>query len=397
MKRRPKIVVASSGLGHVARGVESWADDLAAALAARDADVELCKGGGKAVRPYERVLPCWQREARPTRRLLRLLPRRVSWRLGLESPYGVEQVTFGLALIRHLQRHRVDLLHVQDPTVAIMAERARRLGMLRTRTILAHGTEESADFQRRITFLQHLAPWHLNEARAAGIARPHWAAIPNFIDTERFTPDSDAGMRIGLGLPAHASVILCVAAIKRHHKRIDHLLSEFATLRRERPDLPAWLVIAGGWEPETDHLVEEGNRLLGDRVRFLVRFPRNRMQDLYRAADLFVLTSLKEMMPVALLEASASGLPCLVHRHPVLQWMIGPGGEAIDMEAAGTLAAAFNRWLSDKATLRNAGAAAREPCVRMFGQRPVLDQILTYYEQVLNAALPDLRRERAHA
>ena len=386
MTRPLRIAVASSGLGHVARGVEAWADDLAAALAARGQAVTLYKGGGRAVRPYERVLPCWQREAVPTGRLLRVLPRRLTWRLGLGSPYGVEQVTFGLALVRRLRRAPADVLHVQDPVVAIMAQRARRLGLIRTRTILAHGTEEPLAFQRKITFLQHLAPWHLEEAKRAGVARRHWVAIPNFIDTARFAPGRAGEVRSALGLPADARIVLSVAAIKRDHKRIDHLIAGFERLRSERPELPAYLVVAGGWEPDTDKLVAEGQRRLGDRVRFLVRYPRDRMPDLYRAADLFALASLKEMMPVAVLEATASGLPCLVHQHPVLEWMVGPGGKAIDMAAPGELAATLGRWLSDPDRCAEAGSRAREHCVRHFSLDVVVDQILDYYRRVAAAA-----------
>ena len=147
--------------------------------------------------------------------------------------------------------------------------------------------------------------------------------------------------------------------------------------------MPVWLVVAGGWEQETDDLVAEGEQLLGDRVRFLVRFPRERMPELYRAADLFVLGSLKEMMPIALLEATASGLPCLVHRHPVLEWMIGPGGEAIDMTASGALAAVMEKLLSDLPRRQRLGEAARRHCIEHFGRDRVVDQILAYYEFVM--------------
>src|SRR5262249_6637429 len=145
--------------------------------------------------------------------------------------------------------------------------------------------------------------------------------------------------------PGDALVVLVAAAIKRHHKRIDYLLDEFARLRQLAPGLPAWLVVAGGHEADTDDLVREGQSRLGDRVRFLLRFPRPRMPDLYRAADVFALCSLKEMMPIALLEAEASGLPCVVHHHPVMTWMVGPGGQAIDMAPPGALADALRALL----------------------------------------------------
>ena len=69
--RQARIVVASSGLGHVARGIEAWAADLGGALYRRGLDVTLCKGGGQAVAPHERVIPCWKRDSVAAKRLAR--------------------------------------------------------------------------------------------------------------------------------------------------------------------------------------------------------------------------------------------------------------------------------------------------------------------------------------
>jgi 1,2-diacylglycerol 3-alpha-glucosyltransferase len=235
-----KIVIASSGLGHVARGIEAWASDLSRALLDRGLDVTLCKGGGTAQAGHERVLDCWHRDSQRTLRLLRWLPRRGSWRIGLGSPYGVEQTTFALRLVDYLRREQADLLHVQDPQVALIVQRAHRLGLVPTRTILAHGTEEPPAFLRKITYLQHLAPWHLQAARHDGAWRPTWTAIPNFIDTHLFRPGRADELRAELQIPADALVLLSVAALKRTHKRIDYLLNEFASLRRCSPELPVW-------------------------------------------------------------------------------------------------------------------------------------------------------------
>jgi glycosyltransferase involved in cell wall biosynthesis len=379
---RLKIAVASSGLGHVARGIEAWADDLATALAARGEDVVLYKGAGSATRPFEKVIPCWTREDPTTRRWQRLLPRHVCWRLGLGSCYGLEQTTFALRLLRILREERVDLLHVQDPQVALITQRAWRLGFIGTRTILAHGTEEPLAFQRKIAYLQHLAPWHLEEARRAGVWKPTWTAIPNFIDTHRFAPGRSDHVRAELGIPPDGLVVFCAAAIKRGHKRVDYLVREVAELRKNRPEVPVWLVVAGGWENDTDELIAEGQRLLGDRVRFLVRFPRARMPDLYRVADVFVLCSLFEMMPIALIEATASGLPCVINQHPILQWMTGEGGISIDMAVAGELAATLNNLLTLPNRRAALGRAAREHCLANFSRDAVVDNILAYYQQV---------------
>jgi glycosyltransferase involved in cell wall biosynthesis len=387
-----RIVVASSGLGHVVRGIEAWASDLAGALAGRGLEVALCKGGGSPERPFEVVLPCWQRDTAGTKRLLRLLPRRLTWRVGLGSPYDVEQITFTSHLLRFLRRERADVLHVQDPLVAILAQRARRAGLIRARTILAHGTEESPAFLRKFDFVQHLAPWHLEQTLRAGVQKPAWTAIPNFIDAQLFAPDRADDLRAELGIPLDAIVVLCAAAIKRHHKRVDYVVREFAWLRSEQSDLPAWLIVAGGREKETDEVIALGRELLGKHVRFLVRFPRSRMPELYRAADIFCLGSLLEMMPIALLEATASGLPCLVNRHPVMEWMVGPGGAAIDMAVDGSLADALGQLVHSPSQRERLGALARAHCVRHFARDAVVDQILAYYEHA--AGRPAAARER---
>ncbi len=187
-----------------------------------------------------------------------------------------------------------------------------------------------------------------------------------------------------LNIPQDGLVVLATAAIKRHHKRVDYLAREFCTLLDRHHDLPAWLVVAGGWEPQTEEVIAEAKHLLGDRVRFLVRFPRPRMAELYRAADVFTLGSLKEMMPISLLEASASGLPCVVNQHPVMQWMIGPGGDAADLSCEGLWADTLAPLLQDRQRRQKLGRLARAHCLQNFSRDRVVDRIIDYYDFVLN-------------
>jgi glycosyltransferase involved in cell wall biosynthesis len=345
--------------------------------------VILCKGAGRAEAAHERVVPCWSRESRRTHGLLASIPRFLGWRLGLGSAYDIEQVTFALNLVPLLRREHIDIVHVQDPQVAILLQRARRCGVLRARTILAHGTEEPVSFLQKIEYLQHLAPWHLDEALRQGAWRDTWTVIPNFVDTNRFRPGRCDALRAELRIPTEAIVVLSVSAIKRHHKRLDHLVNETARVRARSPALPIWLVVAGGWEQDTSALVDEAARSLGDRARFLVRFPRERMPDLYRAADAFVLASLKEMMPIALLEAAASGLPCLVHAHPVMQWMVGPSEEAVNMAAVDALAARLESLCHTAGKRQASGRQARIHCEALFARDRVVDQILRYYGSIM--------------
>lgn len=377
-----RIAIVSSGLGHVARGIETWAADTARALREMGEEVTLFKGSGKSETAYERVCSGLPRGSRFNALLNRLLPGPF-WRVGLGNPYDIEQTSFALGLIPRIRR-RYDIVHTQDPLVALILQRARHAGLVRAPAILGHGTEEPFEFLSKIEFVQHLAPHHLEEARAAGYTREGWTAIGNFVDCDIFRPRDRSEARRRFDIPEDAFVVLSVAAIKRHHKRIDHLIEETAKFR-EQADPRAVLLVAGASTGDTDSLRDLAAGRLGKAFRFLTNRPRSDMPAIYNTADVFVLCSLKEMMPIALIEATASGLPCLVSTHPVVRWMAGDGGEGIEMERTGELASALPRY-ADPDFRAERGAAARRHAVETFGKKAIVSRYLEMYRDVIRLA-----------
>jgi glycosyltransferase involved in cell wall biosynthesis len=373
-----KIALSCSGLVHVRRGVEAWSEEAFHGLRALGLDVTLFQGSG--ANGQVRVVRCVRRDSPLSRRLLGLLPR-WGWRVGFGSAYQMEQTTFALGLFGAL-RARFDLLHTKDPQVALLFHRAHKAGLSRAAVILNHGTEEPPGFLKHFDYVQHLAPFHREEAIRQGVAIRRHFVVPNFVDTEKFSPGSGARLRQALGIPPEAFVVLCVAAVKRHHKRIDWLLDEVARVPAQA-GAPVHLLVVGASTGQTEPLVRRGRELLGARVRFLIDHPRERMPEVYRAADVFVLCSLKEMLANASLEALASGLPVLMHREPVGAWAIGEGGQTLDMTREGELASAL-------ATYRNAGVRAaagrraRTHAVAQFSKEVVLAQQLAMYRDILS-------------
>ena len=393
-----RIAVASSGLGHVARGIETWAADTADALHGAGVNVTLFAAGPVSSAAPRVVVPCLRRRTGLNSLLVRLMPG-PTWRWGLKDGYGWEQLTFWLRLRHHLTCGAYDILHVQDPMLAFWCRRARRAGRIAAKEILAHGTEEPLTFLSQFDYVQHLAPWHLEQSAQAvppGGPERSWAAIPNFVDTQKFRPaDSDderAAARRQFGIPADAFVVGTAAAIKRHHKRIDHLIREFGIFRARACATPVganaprepFLVIAGSRQPDTPLLRALAEQVAPGRVLFLVDQPRDRMPALLRCYDVFALTSLFEMMPIALLEAIATGLPVLTNDHPVLAWMGGEGGMRIDMAAEGALAAALGALTPDQHARLARGARAH--AVAAFSAHAVIQQYIAYYHTVLGTA-----------
>jgi len=362
-----------SGLGHIARGVETWADSVATELHRRDLNVTLFKGAGPAQREFERVVPCLKRTTTLARTIVRLAPR-WAWRLGCHQEYDVEQMAFAMAVLPHLIRKRYDLVHLQDPWLGYVLEKTRRLHG--ARVILGHGTEEAPWLLRRFQHVHELTPFYLD--RHGDLGDRQWFAVPNFVDTNRFRPGDRRAAREALGLPQDKFIVLSAAALNRSKKRLHWLIQEFAAANRE----DALLVLAGARETETADLSLEARRLLGDRVVILENVPHARMPLLYQAADVHVLCSLMEVMGISIVEAMASGLTNLVHTWGSVEWVVGGTGRVLDMEAPGVLALELRNL--DRETCIRQGQLARQRAIDMFSVEAVVEQMLGMYDAVLS-------------
>ena len=376
-----RIAIACSGLGHISRGIETWAEDSARALHRAGQQVTLFQGAGKPVDTWAQVIPCSRRFEPSTQAWVRRFRHLGGWRYGLGSGYQIEQTTFALRLWPRI-RQNYDILHVQDPHIALIMERLHRAGLSRPRVILAHGTEEDTSFLSRFSYLQHLAPCYLESWENVKPSSQRAFAVPNFVDVERFTPGNKVAARKELGLPKDTLIVFCAAAIKRNHKRIDYLVREFYHFR-QKMQRPVLLVVAGGREADSDELIQQSKELLGDSVLFLISVPRDKMPLYHQSADIFAIASLHEMMPIAVLEALSSGLPIACNATETLRWMVGPAGCLNDISEEGALAEQLHR-LADPALRSELSLLARHHAVENFSEPVVIKQMLDKYRQVMD-------------
>ena len=383
-----KIAIASSGLGHIRRGVETWAEDLGAALRRRGVQATTFQGSRSPnMDPASPnvVVRCMRRFDPETERLARTLAKVGGWRFYMGSGYEIEQTTFALNLWRRIGRSW-DILHVQDPVVALMFERLRRMGICRPRVILGHGTEEDTATLQKLSYLQHLAPNYLEDWEAHRPAKQLSFAVPNFVDTERFSPAADlaakAAARAQIGVDPATLLFLSVGALKKHHKRVDYLMREFAGWRHSRPGLDAKLIVLGAREKETDEIMRLREELDPEGITPIENLPRERVLTYLKAADVFTLGSLHEMMPIAVLEALACGLPAACNADPTLLWMVGEGGMLGDISEPGGLARQFTA-LADPTERARRSQAARARALALFSEEAVVNQVLAMYAEVM--------------
>lgn len=379
MPSRPRIAIACSGLGHIQRGIESWAFDLARGLRHAGMAVELFGGGAM---DGVTALRCARRTGAANQRVTTILRRLGGWRYGFGSTYETEQSTFALSLWPRIRRG-FDILHVQDPTLALWFEQAHRAGISQPQVIYANGTGEGVATMRRFRTVQLLT----EQARAAFLVHESTGTrtfvIPNFIDTGTFKPGDRRQAREAFGLPHDRTIVLCCAAIRRFHKRIDHLLDAFHLMLRQTGE-DAMLVVAGARESDTDTLTSYGTQLLGDRVRFLIDVPRHSMPMLYRSADTFVLASLQEMFGIVLLEAMASGLPVACHDNPDFRSIVGPVGSFGDLTNDDALAAAISAAITRSRDPHSADDARRH-VEETFSETAIMPRFMVMYDSVMRA------------
>jgi glycosyltransferase involved in cell wall biosynthesis len=122
--------------------------------------------------------------------------------------------------------------------------------------------------------------------------------------------------------------------------------------------------------------------MLGDQVMFLEGVNRDRMSELFQTANVFALASLHEMMPIALLEALASGLPIACNDTPTMRWMAGPAGALTDIAVERALAAQIEH-LSHPTVNDAFSRAARAHAESTFSETAVIQQYLDMYHQVM--------------
>jgi glycosyltransferase involved in cell wall biosynthesis len=143
--------------------------------------------------------------------------------------------------------------------------------------------------------------------------------------------------RRSLGLPVDRPVVLSVGALNRGHKRMDYLIAEVSAMGEGRP----FLVMLGESENETEAVRATAQLLLGPDGFVMRTVPRERMDDYYRAADIFALASLTEAFGLAYVEAMAHGLPCIAHDQEVTRFVFGDEGKLVDLRQRGALTAAL--------------------------------------------------------
>jgi glycosyltransferase involved in cell wall biosynthesis len=308
-------------------------------------------------------------------------------RKGLADPRG------WIRIRNWMMRERPDVVHAHLPHAAWLSRWTRLAAPVRVLIDTLHSSS-TGTWGRHLGF--RASDWLTDRVTAVSqaVADAHLAAhftdprklaiLQNGVELENSSPDPALRVRIRreLGITASGieSALLWLAA-----GRLEPV-KDYPTLLRAFAAAPgkAHLVIAGDGSLAIDLHQLTATLGLQSRVHFLGFCPD--LRPWMHSADAFVLSSLWEGLPLALLEAAAAGLPCVATDVPGTRELVhrGQTGFLALPGSAIALQSAMTRMMSLQPAERSAmGQQARKLIEQNFSLKSVLDRWEATYTELL--------------
>jgi glycosyltransferase involved in cell wall biosynthesis len=310
-----RIVFALPGLHRVNRGAEVAFESIAREIALTGKHEVAVIGSGAELpdRPYRfQHVPAVPRE------------RFEKWPVMpfLRHEFAYEDLTFSAGLLRTSWDGEADLTVTCSYPYTNWALRFALPGRRRPPHVFVTQNGDWPTHNRRAEYrffscdgLVCTNPIYLERNRNAWFSK----LIPNGIDPARFSPG--AGDRSLLGLPENRPVILMVSALSPS-KRVLEGMRAVAEID------DAFFVVAGDG-PMRDEVDSLASQVLPGR--FLRKtFGQETMPILYRSADVFLHTTIRESFGNVYIEALASGAPVVANDDEVTRWVLGDHAHLVD-------------------------------------------------------------------
>jgi glycosyltransferase involved in cell wall biosynthesis len=286
-------------------------------------------------------------------------------------------------LVRLFRRERPDIVHAHFPVSGLLARVAARIAGVPRVAYTCHGfrfRSLSNPWLARGVFAAEWLAGRMTDlfltvsetdaaiARARGI-HAGAIAIGNGVDEAVFrpgTPEERADFRAELGLPEDAVLIAIASRLV--------LAKGFAELLESMRAVPGAVLLVAGAKLASDpddgieavFAAAESDPVLAQRIRRLGY--RTDLPRILGAADIFVLPSHYEALPVSIIEAMMAGLPVVATDIPGPREQVAEDatGLLVPVRDAARLGAALARLTQDGALRARMGAAARDSALARY-------------------------------
>jgi glycosyltransferase involved in cell wall biosynthesis len=291
-------------------------------------------------------------------------------------------------LLRLFRMERPDLVHAHMPISGFLARLAARAAGVPRVAYTCHGFVFNQEGSRPRHFAGLCMEWigarftdvftavstaDANDARRLHIC-DNAVAVGNGRDPARFRPDDTVRRRVraAFGIVEAQVVVLAVSRLVWQKG-----YPELAEAMRFVPGAALWVVgerLESDRGPDMVALLRDAG--LGERLRLLGY--RDDVPDLMAAADIFVLPSRFEALPMSVIEAMLSGLPVVASdiRGPAEQVVPEETGLLVPVGDPRALAAALSRLAADPRLRARMGAAGRARAMERYDEAKVLGRML---------------------
>jgi glycosyltransferase involved in cell wall biosynthesis len=288
-----------------------------------------------------------------------------------------------LELVVLLRRERPDILHANSSKAGVLGRLAAALTGVPIRIFTVHGWAFSAHTglatalyrraERAMRPLTTITICVAESERASGLAA-------RACDPAR-TVVIRNGVDVGDPVAAHAdrAAPLVLAVGRLQHPKDPFTLARALGLLRGK--FTAMLVGEGPDRPR----LEAEIRRLGLEQAVVLAGDRSDVADVLAGADVFVLSSTSEGLPLSILEAMAAGLPVVASSVGGVPEAVEDGdtGLLVPPRDPARLAAALERLLADPALRRRLGSNGRERVREHFGLEAFQQRHVAVYRREL--------------
>ncbi|MGR3174885.1 MAG: glycosyltransferase [Candidatus Scalindua sp.] len=206
--------------------------------------------------------------------------------------------------------------------------------------------------------------------------------IHNGLDSEYTVSEKrTSGLRKVLDIPADHSII-CTIAHMEEHKGIKYLLESASLLLQSRNDISFLLVGEGALKEElkilsTDLKIEKNVIFTGER---------SDIPEILSLTDIFVLPSLREGMPLSILEAMDCGKPIIATNVGGVPEIVkdGVNGILVSPKDPEALYSAMNELLDDRKRQEKMGRNGKRVCNESFSSKTMVGKIEDLYDFLIN-------------
>lgn len=280
------------------------------------------------------------------------------------------------------------VVHVHMNCLSSIVLRVAKAHGVRVRIAHSHSVDQDRNLKYLIKlFYRRLIPRYATHFMACSEAAGNWlfqgkapfSILRNAIHVEQFvySPDKARQIRKQLGIAESTLVVGNVGRFVPSKNRI-FLLEIFREVLKK--DSNAILLMVGDGRSDYQKLVEKKVRALGLEQNVINLGARSDVYDLLQTMDVFVFPSLYEGLAIAVVEAQAAGIPC------VITDTIPPECEVTDLITRVSLQVGAEQWATTSlsAALHEKRSTEQELFASDYDIGENAERLSRFYQEIWN-------------